>query len=257
MAGRPVRATVAREGGTMAVAPTSAHRPHIPVRYWLTLAAAVVVAVVSVVLLVRHDSSQRTSRSTVVEGSGVAAAATRHPAPFQRVDLAGANSVTVHVGGRQTVVLHGDRNLLPLITTEVHGDTLVIGQSAGFSTRRPMRVEIGVPALDSVTLSGSGVLVLDGLHGRRLTVGVPGSGVLTAAGSVTTLEASLGGSGDVQLQGLTARDVTAVVSGSGRLAVDATGSLDASVTGSGLILYSGDPATVNKSVSGSGAILAG
>ena len=45
-----------------------------------------------------------------------------------------------------------------------------------------------------------------------------------------------------------------VVSGSGLVLVTATEQLDASVPGSGAILYSGDPAEVAKSITGSGAI---
>jgi hypothetical protein len=44
------------------------------------------------------------------------------------------------------------------------------------------------------------------------------------------------------------------VSGSGSIFVTATKSLDASVSGSGAILYVGSPKQVTKSVTGSGAI---
>ncbi|MGZ4301184.1 MAG: GIN domain-containing protein [Gaiellaceae bacterium] len=46
----------------------------------------------------------------------------------------------------------------------------------------------------------------------------------------------------------------AVVSGSGVMFVTATKSLDASVPGSGTIMYAGNPQDVTKSVTGSGAI---
>ena len=53
---------------------------------------------------------------------------------------------------------------------------------------------------------------------------------------------------------LVANDVRAVVSGSGSIFTTATTSLDASVSGSGAILYAGNPQDVTKSVTGSGAI---
>jgi hypothetical protein len=58
----------------------------------------------------------------------------------------------------------------------------------------------------------------------------------------------------VQLTRLAADDVRAVVGGSGSIFVTATRTLDASVTGSGAILYTGDPENVARSVTGSGAI---
>ena len=61
----------------------------------------------------------------------------------------------------------------------------------------------------------------------------------------------------MRLGDLVARDVTATVSGSGQLLVDARGSLDASIPGSGVVLYTGRPADVRQDVSGNGAVLEG
>ena len=67
----------------------------------------------------------------------------------------------------------------------------------------------------------------------------------------------LDGSGQARLLGLVARDVRAVIGGSGELLVTATDRLDASVPGSGEIIYAGNPAHVTKSVTGSGEITGG
>ena len=67
----------------------------------------------------------------------------------------------------------------------------------------------------------------------------------------------MGGSGTVQFTRLVANDVKALVSGSGSIFVTATTSLDASVSGSGAILYAGNPQDVTQNVTGSGAITGG
>ena len=84
-----------------------------------------------------------------------------------------------------------------------------------------------------------------------------GSGVLRASGTATRLDVTLSGSGDAQLEQLAARDVHAVVTGSGRILVTTTKSLDAAVPGSGVIVYSGNPAHVTTNVTGSGAVTRG
>ena len=61
----------------------------------------------------------------------------------------------------------------------------------------------------------------------------------------------------MQLGNLTARSVTATVPGSGRLDVHATHALNASIPGHGQIIYTGDPVTVDRIISGSGTILRG
>jgi hypothetical protein len=141
------------------------------------------------------------------------------------------------------------------VTTEVQSGTLVIGNTSGsFSTKSPMSVEVAVATLNALTLTGSGNVVVDGIEAERLVVDLPGSGTLTGNGAVTRLEVTVGGSGVAQFTRLVANDVQAVVSGSGSIFVTATRSLDASVSGSGAILYAGNPRDVTKSVTGSGAI---
>jgi Putative auto-transporter adhesin, head GIN domain len=187
-------------------------------------------------------------------GSGTAAAQTRHPGAFSSVDLTGSSHVAIHAGGSQSVVVHADDNLLGQVTTQVHASTLMIGTRGSFTTSTPMSVQISVPSLEAVTLSGSGAITAGNIQAPRLSVRLSGSGVVRASGTVTRLDVSLGGSGDVQLEQLVARDVHAVLAGSGRIVTHATNTLQASVPGSGTIVYSGNPAHVTTSITGSGAI---
>jgi hypothetical protein len=183
---------------------------------------------------------------------------TRTVAPFSAVDLAGGNHVTIGVGGKQSVVVHADDNLVHRITTEVRNRTLVVGNTPGsFEAKSPTFVHVTVPSLDGLTLSGSGIIDLAGVAAPSLVVKIPGNGVVHAKGTASSLDVELGGSGDAQLQGLVANDVHAVVGGSGRILVNATRSLDASVTGSGAIVYVGSPAHVTKNITGTGAIVGG
>jgi hypothetical protein len=233
----------------MTVAPTPA--PH---RNLLVILIVLVLALlgVGIAVLVQNDGSSGSG----VQGSGVAATQTRHVAPFTGVDLAGSNEVTIRAGGTQAVVVHADDNLLDHVTTEVSSGTLAVGNTSGsFTTRSPMRVEITVPSIRALTLSGSGLMVASAVDAPQLKVTLSGSGLLRIDGTATRLDASLSGSGDAQLEQLVAGDVKAIVSGSGRVVVNATKSLDASVPGSGVVMYTGDPADVTTSVTGSGAVV--
>ncbi len=238
---------------------TSNNHWQVPKRGSLVLLSLLVVLVGSGAVLFSYNGWGSTSFSISddVRGSGVTATETRQLPAFNGIDLAGVSTVTVHVGATQMVVVRADDNLIKRITTDVQGGTLVVGEHGNFSNNRPLNVDITVPNLTNATLRGSGIIRIDGVHAGRFTVGLPGSGVLTVTGVVANLDANLLGSGDLQLQNLAAHDVTATLSGSGRLQVQATGTLDASIAGSGEIVYSGNPATVKQSISGSGAILEG
>jgi len=235
------------------IAPTDVHRNAFR-RGW-TLAALIVVTVLAVgvaALLLRDDGSPSTG---VLEGSGNAASETRNVGAFDTVELAGSNNVTVRVGSDASVVVNGDDNLLDRITTDVVATTLVIDDSGGFSTNSQMSVDVTVPSLRAITLSGSGNIDADDVHAGRLVVRLSGSGNIRAAGEAAQLHVTLIGSGEVELMQLVARDVHADLQASGHIAVYATDSLDASVTGTGAITYLGSPARVQKSVTGNGAIV--
>ena len=245
----------------MSIVPASAH-PGGRHRHQRLLVAALAFLLggLTVVMLYHFDVLGGTSgsASSATEGSGVAATQPREVAAFQSIDLAGSNNVVIRVGEKQSVVVKADDNLLDRVTTEVHSGTLVIANTPGsFTTKSPMRVEVDLPALDALTLSGSGNVVVTGVEAKRLAVNLPGSGTLAGDGTATRLDVTVGGSGTVQLTRLVAADVRADVSGSGSIFVTATKRLDASVSGSGAILYAGSPPNVTSNITGSGAITGG
>ncbi len=87
------------------------------------------------------------------------------------VELAGGNNVVIRVGKKQSVVVKADDNLLDRVTTEVQSGRLVIGNTPGsLTTKSPMSVEIDVPTLDALTLTGSGNIVVNGIKAESLEV---------------------------------------------------------------------------------------
>ena len=153
--------------------------------------------------------------------------------------------------------IHGDANLLRYVTTTVRHATLVVGQTRSFETRARMSVDVTVPALDAVTLSGAGTVVVDGVSADSFSATAPGAGTLVVSGRAATLDATLAGAGMLRLEGLVARDATATVSGAGTLRLTATRRLDATVSGVGSIVYGGSPPVVTTIVSGTGSIAPG
>ena len=218
----------------------------------LAVAAAVALAVI---LLIRSGAFDNSSSVRAGEGSGIAASQTRNVAPFSAVSLVGANNVAIRVGGPQSVVVRTDAELLDRVTTRVRDDRLVIGTKRGnFTSKSPTRVDLTVPSLRYLTLDGSGVITVRGVDTARLTVTLSGSGVIRASGRATRLDVTLSGMGDARLAGVIAEYVYARVSGSGRIAVTALRSLDASLPGTGTIVFGGNPRDVTKDVTGQGTI---
>ena len=228
---------------------TAPHRSGHPAHHGRPILIAALIAVVAVVAA---------AIALLASGSsGAAATQTRTVAGFTSLDLAASNNVTIIVGRPQSVVVHADSSLIDHVTTEVVAGTLVIGDTGSFNASGPMSVDVSVPSLAALSLSGSGQISATGISTPQLTVTISGSGQLSAAGTATRLDVAINGDGKAQLSQLTARDVQAVVSGSGLIQVTATTSLDAAVPGSGTIIYSGNPPQVTTSVTGSGTVTRG
>jgi len=240
----------------MTVSPTTVHpgRAEHRSRRVLVASLAFLLGGLAVALLYQFDVFGGSSSSTT-EGSGVPATQARDVAAFTSIELAGSNNVLIRVGEKQSIAVRADDNLLDRVKTEVQSGKLVIANTPGsLTTKSPMRVEVKVPTLNAVTLSGSGNIVANGVETQSLRVSLPGSGTITGSGTTARLDVTVGGSGTVQFTRLVANDVRAVVSGSGSIFITATKRLDASVSGSGAILYAGNPQDVTKSVTGNGAI---
>jgi hypothetical protein len=189
------------------------------------------------------------------EGSGIAASQVREVPPFSSVELAGGNNVVIRAGEQQSVVVKADDNLLNRVTTHVKSGALVIGNTPGSLTARsPMSVEVSVPSLNALVLTGSGNIMVNGIKTESLTVTLSGSGNLFGSGAASSLDVTISGVGNARFTQLVANNVDAVLSGSGAIFVTATKSLDASIPGSGTITYTGNPQDVTKSVTGAGAI---
>lgn len=212
------------------------------------------IALSSVFLAVVLCASSTAVAFDGIKGSGNRSTEVREVSGFSRIELKGSPDVRIVVGSGPSLAVHGDDNILPVITTEVHGDKLVISSSKGYSTNIGIDVDIEVPSLEGVALIGSGDIEVEGLNADSFAVVLKGSGDVVAAGIVDAVDAELKGSGDIDFSKVEARTARAVLQGSGDIVVNATESLDARVAGSGDIEYGGNPASMTTDVSGSGEI---
>jgi hypothetical protein len=161
------------------------------------------------------------------------------------------------VGAPKRVVIRGDDNVLRLITTKVADGTLVVSQAGDFNSHRGVQVDVAIPSLVGVALSGTGNLAVTGVRADRFKVDLSGAGRLEVSGTARRVDASLTGVGDARLGRLLSTATHVVVSGTGSATVVATKSLDASVSGTGSVTYHGNPQHIKTNVTGTGAVVPG
>jgi len=143
-----------------------------------------------------------------------------------------------------------------LIQTDVRDGVLYLRSEKGYNSRAGMAVLITVPNLESIKAAGAGKFHISDLKNDKFTVQTTGATSLTATGETKSLEIHNSGAGKIDTDSLHAQKVKVDISGAASVDVNATEQLDASVSGVGRVSYSGNPKTVNKSVSGMGVVSA-
>lgn len=214
-----------------------------------------------------------------------AQAATRSfPVPgFAKLRVEGPYTVRVRTGATPSVVARGPQARIDRLVVEPRGNMLVVTtekswkwSGISWAANDAVYVDITVPMLEAVSLTGSGDLSVDRIRtgtfsalltgsgdltvGRidssRLSATVTGSGDLGISGRTGRAEASVRGSGNLNGQGLAVDLLTASVAGSGDIAIGPTRVAKASVVGSGDIHIAGRPSCTRSKV-GSGDIYCG
>ncbi|GAB2985394.1 head GIN domain-containing protein [Mucilaginibacter puniceus] len=107
-----------------------------------------------------------------------------------------------------------------------------------------------------IAVSGSGSIT-SSVNTGRLTAAVSGSGALNLSGNAKNADIKVSGSGHIRANDLKSDAVDASISGSGNIHILANKSINARVSGSGRLIYTGNPTNVNSTTSGSGRVVKG
>lgn len=197
---------------------------------------------------------------------------------FDGIDLRICADVHVEQSSTYSVSITASENLMEIIKTEVHGTTLCIDSKKNKCISGDDNIDIYVTTpelikLDisgsgdivsknnfttsdlDINISGSGNITIDSLQTNNCSINISGSGNIKLAGSQTasSQKIRISGSGDVNTLNLPANDCDVTISGSGKAQVWAINKLNAEISGSGDVIYKGNP-LVTASSSGSGNV---
>jgi hypothetical protein len=86
---------------------------------------------------------------------------------------------------------------LPLLTSRVEGDTLILGKKPNTSivTSKPITYTLTMKDITGLAVSGSGTINAPTLTTAALRIEISGSGVITTAGNVDDQSLEISGSG--------------------------------------------------------------
>ncbi len=211
----------------------------------------------------------------VVQGSGHARTESRTVQGFDQVSVSGSGTLTITQGGAEGLSITADDNVLPSLRSDVSGGRLQLGPQGPsvVNPQTPIRYELTVKQVSSVSLSGSadmraasldanqlginisgsGTADVGRLTANGLTTRISGSGTVTVAGQAAQQTVDITGNGTYRAANLASRRATVNVAGSGDCALRVSDSLDVHIAGSGSVSYVGSP-SITEHVSGSGSI---
>lgn len=229
-----------------------------------------------------------------IKGNGNVVSETRALASFNMIENEGAFDVYIIQDSVSEVTIEAESNLIGYIRTEVQGNTLSVYTKENLKTHYMIKLYIHTPDVNSVRLSGSGLIDLGSVFTENLEVilsgsgdirgsvnadyvrvGINGSGTANMGLMCNELHTSISGSGDMYFSGqavmayfnisgsgsirsyeLQLENCYADISGSGDMFVNVSGLLDVKISGSGSVHYIGYP-EIYTNISGSGSVING
>jgi Putative auto-transporter adhesin, head GIN domain len=190
-----------------------------------------------------------------MRGSGIVKTESRQVAEFSSISFKSEGRVTVQQTGKESLTIHAEDNLLPLLESRVADRTLYLGtvNNTDINPTKTIEFVVEVKSLESLNINGVGSIEVKNLQGKRLSISLDGVGSTTIAGSSDVLDLSLSGVGSFQGEKFKTKQATVRNSGVGSAVVNVSEQLNATVSGVGSIEYIGSP-QVRESVRGIGII---
>lgn len=198
---------------------------------------------------------------------------------FHGLAIQGPIQVFVKLGNTESLRMEADEEVLASLVMEVRGNILVIRPKPSITSwakkyeDKKIVAYVTAKTLTSLTMSGNSSIEVSGtINAEELTTTLSGSGRVSATVDVDKLTSVISGSGHLDIKGRAERaDITMSgasrfagkslkvdvlntrMSGAGRVDIHADQQIDALISGSAQVNYSGN-ASVKKRVIGSGGV---
>lgn len=173
---------------------------------------------------------------------------------FTKLDVSNAFEITVKVGGKASLKITGDENILPYIRVKNKENELEIGFENNRHNIGNILVEITVENLESVDLSGACKIKVEGISTDSFELDMSGSSSGELSGKVKKFEIDLSGATKLDASQLISEAVEIEASGASNAEIYAVSSVDAETSGASNITIYGDPEKVKTDISGASDI---
>ena len=189
-----------------------------------------------------------------VNGSGAVISQTLDLSRFDGFDFQIAGEVTAVPGATQQVMVRGQENVIDLLNLDVINGVWEIGFVQCVSNVNGLQVELTLPELTSIALSGAGTVEAE-TNAAAIDTILSGAGTIRLTGETMSQTILLDGSGTVEAFELTTEETSVDLSGQGTVNVTANEELTVNLSGAGTVFYKGDP-QLDVQITGAGTVVA-
>ncbi len=193
---------------------------------------------------------------------------------FRKINIGGDYNVKLFKAENNFIRIEADENLMSYINIEEKDSTLFVNSIHNLKSSKGINIEIyyvrleelnstGFSSIENIgtlktdriliNLSGAGAIKLD-VDTDWIGLNMSGAGAITLTGESGKMDCHIAGAGGLQAFGLECIDGKVNISGIGGAEVNVSNKLDAVISGLGGITYIGEPALIEKQVSGLGAV---
>jgi len=188
-----------------------------------------------------------------IMGNGHIETDTRTVTDFSEIEANGGFQIEWH-SGAPSLSITTDQNLLSHIATENVDHRLRLHSQGNIWSTHGIKVAISSSQREGAKLTGAARLTAGQLSGHSFAVESTGAAKIQLDGNVDDLVTDMTGASKLDADSLRVKTATISSTGASHAEVNVSESLKVSITGAGKVVYSGNPANVEKHVSGAGSI---
>jgi hypothetical protein len=188
-----------------------------------------------------------------VHGNGHIKTEERPIGAFADVDAGGVFDIEWQ-NGSPALRITTDENLLPYIETNVSGDTLHLRMREHVWPTHGVKVAISSPTRAGAKIRGAVKLIAKQLSGPTFALESKGASEVSLDGNIERLLVDMTGASQLAADGLQTKTAEISTTGAGDADITVSETLKVVITGAGKVTYSGNPATIQKNITGAGSI---
>ncbi len=211
-----------------------------------------------------------------ITGSGHLISEKRNVSDFHSINLSTDGDIYLTQGDVPSLIVTTDNNLMySLDTYVIYGELIIEFDTPLCKNPTMIDIHITIPDIHGLFISGpgniyaggwidtdyldleingSGNIYIDDLTAYSVSSIVNGSGDIDVSGSAIAQEIDISGSGNFYGFDFFTEDTTVFIYGSGDCRVNVSNILDATINGSGNVIYDGYYPTIIYTISGSGSV---